>query len=357
MSPGAAAVLRFSSLGDVLLAAHLPSFLRRRDPGRRVLFVTKERYAEALRGHPDIDRLYMLQDRSADPSAPAPFGFRGGLSDIVAALRLEGVDELLDAHGSLRSSRVLGRFPAARRAVAEKHGLRRRLWVHARWLRPGPVPPVLETYRALSGLPAGAPLRPWLRESLSAEERARADARVAGGGRFVLLGVGARWRTKRWPVRHFVALAGGLERSLGLAARYALAPEDRELHAELLALLPGERRGTIDALPFRALAAVAARADAVVSNDSAVLHLGPALGVPAVGIFGSTVPEFGFARQGPRDGAVGIPLPCRPCDVHGKERCPLRHHDCMERLAPEAVLEAVRRALGPRPGAAAESVP
>ena len=46
----AAAVVRLSSLGDVLLAAHVPSFLVRADPGRRVLFVTKERYADLLMG-------------------------------------------------------------------------------------------------------------------------------------------------------------------------------------------------------------------------------------------------------------------------------------------------------------------
>ena len=62
-------------------------------------------------------------------------------------------------------------------------------------------------------------------------------------------------------------------------------------------------------------------------------------------MFGSTVPEFGFARQGPRDAAVENPLRCRPCGVHGKSRCPLGHHDCLERLLPGRVLEAIRGAL------------
>jgi len=58
----AAAVVRLSSLGDVLLAAHVPSFLVRADPGRRVLFVTKERYADLLRGHPHVSRVIALRD-------------------------------------------------------------------------------------------------------------------------------------------------------------------------------------------------------------------------------------------------------------------------------------------------------
>lgn len=347
-----AAVLRFSSLGDVLLAAHVPSFLKRIDPGLRVLFVTKERHAAALERHPHIDRLYLLRERGSDPGAPVPFGVRGGLGDLIATLRLEGVDTLYDLHGSLRSGRVLGSFPAARRVCAPKHALRRRLWVYARWLKPEAVTPLLVTYRGVAGLPADAPLTAWLREALSAEERRRAAERV-GGEPFLLMGVGARWRTKRWPLRHFLALAEAAERTLGLNSRFALAPGETDLREELLGALPSERHGTIDEIPFRALAAVASRAAAVVSNDSAVLHLGPALGVPAVGVFGSTVPQFGFAMQGPRDVAVEIPLGCRPCDVHGKDRCPLRHHDCMERLEPDRVLEALRAALPSPSGRAA----
>jgi heptosyltransferase-2 len=206
------------------------------------------------------------------------------------------------------------------------------------------VPPLLGSYRELVGLPGDAPLTPWLREALTADELRSAEERT-GGAPFVLLGVGARWETKRWPVRHFAALAEGIGRRFGLGVRFALAEEETALRDALEQALPAAGRAAIDALPFRALGAVAARASAVVSNDSAVLHLGPAVGIPAIGIFGSTVPELGFARQGCRDEAVGIPLPCRPCDVHGKRACPLRHHDCMQRLEPERVLEALGNVL------------
>jgi ADP-heptose:LPS heptosyltransferase len=78
--PRAAAVVRFSSLGDVLLAAHVPSFLKREEPSRRVLFLTKERHADLLRGHPHIDRVYALGE--AGDGAPPASGRTGcGTSD------------------------------------------------------------------------------------------------------------------------------------------------------------------------------------------------------------------------------------------------------------------------------------
>lgn len=357
----AAAVVRFSSLGDVLLAAHVPGFLKEEDPGRRVLFVTKERYAGLLRGHPHLDRVYALRDGPIDPAEPSA-GVVGSLGDLIAYLRQDGVQEVVDLHQNWRSSRILSAFPEAKHRVPPKHALRRRLWVYARWLRPAPVPPLLETYRALTGLPPLAEPAPWLRETLSETERSRgaerAGARALSRG-FVLMGAGARWETKRWPASRFADLARQIERERGLASLFALEPGERA--AEEIAAYLSSRGEVPLSLPFRELAAVASHARGIVSNDSAVLHLGPALGVPSVGVFGGTVPEFGFARQGPRDEAVGIKLWCRPCGVHGRSRCPLGHHACMKRLDADLVYRALTRAMErvampePRAGAASRA--
>ena len=326
-------MVRFSSLGDVLLAGHYPSFLKRVHPGQPITFVTKERYAFVLRGHPDVERVLALRDGG------------DGWPELVASARALGDVDLHDLHGTWRSWRLGAALGSHARVIrAPKHGLRRRLMVFAKWVHAAPLQPVLRTYRSLAGAsPADAP-RPWLRDALDDVERARARSVIdaAGAGAFVLLGSGARWRTKRWPARHFAALGASIERDLGLTAIHAPDAGDEASAAELRSLVGPERASRVVSLPFRELAALASSASAIVSNDSAVLHLGPALGVPALGLFGSTVPAFGFARQGPRDAVAEIALPCRPCDVHGRDRCPLGHHDCMERLTPEITLTALR---------------
>jgi len=348
MASGSALVVRFSSLGDVLLAAHVPVFLRRARPGRRVLFLTKERYGAALRGHPDVDRFYLLEDGSSDPAAPAPLGVRAGLGDLIAFLKRENVEEVIDLHQNLRSSRVVSAFDRARKTIPPKRSLRRRLMVYAKWLKPEPLPPLLRTYRTIAGLdPDDAEPTPWLRSALTETEVARARAALGEDvERFVLFGAGARWATKRWPAGHFAALAEIVEREFGLASRFALAPDETAIAEELRALLPPARSETIVTRGFRETAAIASHARAIVSNDSALLHLGAALDVPVVALFGSTVPAFGFAPEGPRNAVAEIPLGCRPCDVHGKRRCPLGHHNCMVQLTPEIALSALRDVLG-----------
>ena len=94
------------------------------------------------------------------------------------------------------------------------------------------------------------------------------------------------------------------------------------------------------AIPLLASAELIGRCAAIVTNDSAPLHLASAMGTPTVAIFGPTVPDFGFGPLAPRASVVGEDtLPCRPCDRHGPQHCPLGHHRCMRDLAPELVAE------------------
>jgi heptosyltransferase II len=347
MPRGSTAVVRFSSLGDVLLAAHVPSFLKRANPDELVYFVTKARYASVLDGHPDIDKFFLLKDGTEWTAHVA--GTKGParpLPELAAVLRSTGTTTIVDLHGSLRSAALRRVVAPARVLRAPKHALRRRLMVHAKWIDSRPVPPILRTYRTLSGLPPDAPLRPWLRDALHGGDHARAAVAREGlaPGGYVVYGVGARWATKRWPLAHFLALANAVRREWGLVPRFALSPGEPDLEREITRLLGSEAHEAVT-LDLRALASLASDAAAIVSNDSGILHLGPALGVPVVGIFGSTVPAFGFAHEGPRDSVAEVALACRPCHVHGRDRCPLGHHACMETLTPDIALDALRPVL------------
>jgi heptosyltransferase-2 len=74
------------------------------------------------------------------------------------------------------------------------------------------------------------------------------------------------------------------------------------------------------------------------------MHLACAVGTPVVAIFGATVPEFGFSPCGKRDVVVQIEgLPCRPCSIHGGNKCPIRTFDCMLKISPEEVIMKVKK--------------
>jgi len=158
--------------------------------------------------------------------------------------------------------------------------------------------------------------------------------------RFVAIAPGSIWATKRW--NKFPALAAMLDTFVVTVG----GPEDRVLGDEVVAQARAGGINAAGALPLRISAALIGRAAALVTNDSAPLHMAQATGTPTVALFGPTVPAFGFGPRGPRDLVLEVDgLACRPCSVHGPRVCPLGHHHCMTQLDVFRVHEALQPLL------------
>ena len=88
------------------------------------------------------------------------------------------------------------------------------------------------------------------------------------------------------------------------------------------------------------------RCSLLVCNDSAPLHLAVAMKTPVVSIFGATVPRFGFYPYGENDIVIeDVNLACRPCSIHGGDKCPLETFDCMKNISAGMVFEKVKEKL------------
>jgi heptosyltransferase-2 len=100
-------------------------------------------------------------------------------------------------------------------------------------------------------------------------------------------------------------------------------------------------------LTLRQSAALLDRCEVLVSNDSAPTHLGVATKCRVLTIFGPTVPHFGFAPLGTGHEVIEKNLKCRPCSMHGQQKCPLGTHACMLEIKVEEVLARVQNMLQP----------
>ena len=159
----------------------------------------------------------------------------------------------------------------------------------------------------------------------------------------VALAPGSIWGTKRWP--GYPELARLLAPHARIVAIGGVG--DAPLAAEIVQSAGADR--VLDAmgrLSLLASAELIARCRVLVTNDSAPQHLASAMDTPTVAIFGPTVPDFGFGPLASRHALVGHPsLPCRPCDRHGPETCPLGHWKCMMELSPMHVAAKVHELL------------
>ena len=322
-------VIQTSFLGDTVLTTPLLAQLANRGP---VDVVATPASAALLANHPAVRTVIPYDKRGEER------GLRGFFR-LAARLRHTGYDLALLAQGSWRSAALalLARIPtrvgfntsAGKLLYTTRVPYRDDLHHAAR---------LLMLARPNGREPSAEELRPSL--APGAAERAAVDALlgrhgVTRGERLVALAPGSVWGTKRWPYYPELAQL--------LATRARVVVIGSAADAPLAGAVTTAEPSAIDAageLSLLASAELIGRCGVVVTNDSAPLHLASAMGTPTVAIFGPTVPDFGFGPLAPRASVVGEDtLPCRPCDRHGPQHCPLGHHRCMRDLEPALVAE------------------
>jgi heptosyltransferase-2 len=328
-------VVRFSSIGDLILTTPLLRALRGRHPAARIAVVVRDDMADVLRHNPRINDLITWRKGSS-------------LLALARQLRAEQWTHRLDLHGSLRSH-LLRRLVGGEWGSYDKHRARRRQLIRSGGRRGGFLGPVAERYfeaaRGLDVVPDGKPAEVFtsaVEEGAVAEFLATHQLGRARG--LVAVSPGAAHFTKRWPVEHWTALVGQLvERSDVVVLG---GPGDREIAATIAAA--GGRRAVSAAGEFTlaGTAALLKRVRVVAVGDTGVLHLATAVGTPVIGIYGPTVEQFGFFPYHAAAAVLQLDLPCRPCTAHGGAACPLGHHRCLRDISPGEVAAAM--AIPPR---------
>jgi heptosyltransferase-2 len=200
---------------------------------------------------------------------------------------------------------------------------------------PGDKPPMVAFYSALSGEPGVEDDRPRLTLPEAQVDDVLRQQGLARGG-YVVMAPGAEYGpAKRWP--HFGALAAQLDRPVVLLGSGKEAP----LCEAILAQAPQRCRNLAGKTSLLEAFALIAGAGHVVSNDSGLMHVAAAFGVPQVALFGSSSPlhtpplneqaEVVWLKQDP---AYQPPLDCSPCF---QRECPLGHFRCLNDVTPERV--------------------
>ncbi len=327
--PSSILVVRYSALGDVVLATSLLEPLRARFPAARIEWVTDALYAPLLEGLPELAAVHRLQRE-------------GPNSALGLAARLRGrFDVAIDLQNKVRSALV------ARSAAPLRTAFRRRSAAQAILSLFGSDPPLVRAHQtklyaeALAPLGIAAPGP--VKVSLSAQARAlAADALRGVEAPAVAIAPGARWATKRWPAERFAAVADA-RAAEGVTIVLCGGPGDRDAFAAFRAATRARVAADLSFLPLDALAAAIARVQLLVACDSGPVHLATAVGTPVLALFGPT----SHARWGPPPPgrALSLRLACAPCSTHGGDYCPEGHHRCLADLAPEAVLAAAREML------------
>jgi ADP-heptose:LPS heptosyltransferase len=315
-------VIRFSSMGDILLTTPVLRALREKYPQGEIHFLTKAKFREAIETHPVPDQFWYLEN---------------SLHEIIRQLQQVRFDIVIDLHASMRSALV--RFQLnGDHFIFPKKSLKRWLWMKYRIGKPDSRH-IVERYMAALkplGIISSAGK---LEFNIHSEvlNRVVLEKKQHFQQNPVAIVLAATWNTKKWPEEHFIRFLKGLNRSFVLLG----GPGEQAMGDRILQ----ETQGGINLCGHCTLQESAAwieQAPFVITHDTGLMHLAAALQKTCFVIWGNTTPELGMYPWKTEFYNLEVRgLECRPCTHLGHAVCPKGHFACMRNNDPDKLLGMV----------------
>lgn len=320
-------VLRFSSIGDIVLTSPVLRCIKQQVPGSEVHVATKAAFADLVRFNPHVDKVHVLGD---------------DLGALIPPLKAERFDLVVDLHHNLRTARIKRALGVAAYSFP-KLNIAKWLLVNFkrdRMPRVHIVDRYLSTVERLGVKNDGLGLDLFIPADRYVAMASLPPSHQAG---YTAVAIGAAHATKRLPPHRLLELLCSVQGPVVLIG----GKEDQTV-ARMLTNEVGARifdaTGRYDLLGS---ASLLSQARNVIAHDSGAMHIACAFRKNVVSVWGNTVPLFGmgpYIPQHPERAHIAEVqgLGCRPCSKIGHDHCPQGHFRCMERQDLRWIAEKAR---------------
>ncbi len=316
-------IIRFGSLGDVLLTTPLLRILKNKYPELIIDYLVKKNFADAIRYNPYINKIIEFE--------------YSGENRIIKSLKASNYDVVIDLQNNLRSKKF--RLALGVKAFKfRKPTIKKFLLVNFKINFLHPATPIPERYlKAFDELEIDSEgLEFYFPEKEMPEAKENTE--------FIGLCPGSKHFTKMYPAEYFIKL-GNMLNEAGYRIKVLGGKDERSICRSIA----GSIESALDLSNDNNLFATAREiktCKTVICNDSGLMHLAAAVKTPVVALFGSTVKEFGFAPYKVKSLILeNNSLNCRPCSHIGKNKCPKGHFKCMLELKPDLIFNKIKEFL------------
>jgi heptosyltransferase-2 len=329
-------IIRLSSIGDILLTTPFLRQIKSKYPKAEVDFIVKQEYKDLLRFNPRIDNLYTLETGSDS----------GVLRKIKKGLRIKAYDILFDLHNNLRSNYLRRGIGAKYIKKIHKNKLSQILLVKFKINSYRDIIPIPQRYlnvgKDFDIQDDNKGLELYWNQKINSSVDKKIE--FGEGEPIICFAPGAAHYTKRWPKEHFNELCKLITNNTDFNIVLLGGKTDKDLGNYLEE--NNQVYNYIGKLDLLETANLMSRASALVTNDTGLMHMGTAVNIPVLALFGSTVKAFGFF---PYRGQTMVlekkDLSCRPCTHIGRDECPKKHFLCLQDINPSLVFENLHRLL------------
>jgi len=316
-------VIRFSSIGDIVLTSPVVRCLKQQVPGAEVHFAVKKAFYPVVEANPYIDKVHLFEDN---------------LKEFLKELRKEKFDFIIDLHNNQRTFliKLFLLFSSSPLLLFSTHSfsklnLRKWLLVKFKWNLMPDIHIVDRYFNAVRKLGVKNDGR-GLDYFIPSGETVDISQFLAAFRRgYVAFVIGAKHNTKAMPEERIVELIQSSSKPVILLG----GPEDSGKGDRIVAATGGERVfNACGKFSLNQSASLVKQAEKVITHDTGLMHIAAAFHKEIISVWGNTVPEFGMHPYLPEGlGESTIlevkGLKCRPCSKLGYRKCPKGHFRCM----------------------------
>jgi ADP-heptose:LPS heptosyltransferase len=308
-------VVRFSSIGDVVLTTPVVRCLKQQIPNCEIHFITKKAFKVILEHNNNISKIFTIDS---------------SISEVLAALKREQYDYVIDLHKNLRTFQLknkLGRpsysFP--------KLNFEKWILVNLKRNKMPKVHVVDRYFKAVEKLGVKNDNKPCDFFIQPSDEIQLKDHFNLTSEKYITIAIGAQFATKRMPFEKLKEIIEQLNQPIILIG----GETDKELADEILAAFPD--KSIFSACGIFSLAqsaSIVKQSRVLLSNDTGMMHIASCFKIPTISVWGNTVPELGMYPYFPENPELFSiheinGLNCRPCSKIGFQKCPKGHFNCM----------------------------
>lgn len=329
-SPKRILIIRFSSIGDIVLTFTVASTIKSLYPHCKIDFVTKPQFKELLNACPDLDTIYTLT---------------GTVAQLRKEIDFNQYDAILDLHHNLRSRILLG-FQFGKVYRFPKNNIEKWLLTTFK-IRPKIIRHVTERYLETLSAYTKAPIV-GIAPAYRVPDASKIDIKETfqvEPSKYVAVAIGAQFATKRMPTDLLVELI----QKINLPVLLLGAKEDQLTANEILEQCTSNIIfSAVGTATIHESAWLVKNAKALLTHDTGLMHIGASFEVPLHVIWGNTTRDFGMYPYRVEQEQVFnyevSGLSCRPCSKIGHQSCPKGHFSCMRQQDLVAIAHAINEA-------------
>jgi len=323
-------VIRFSSIGDIVLTTPVVRCLKKQLPDAEVHFLTKESYRSILEANPYVDKIITL-----------------GLSKtlMMHQLKTEQYDAIIDLHHNLRTwevKRALRGVPAY-----SFHKLNWQKWLMTAFkINRLPSDHIVDRYMSTASSLGVVNDGAGLDYFIPAHAKISAtDIPFSHRMGYITLVIGAAHTTKQLPVHRCIELCQKISLPIILLG----GRTDQARGEAIAAHDPIKIYNACGKFSLHESADLIRQSRLVITPDTGLMHIAAAFKKPIISIWGNTIPEFGMTPYYGSSKVVHeqseVQIGCRPCSKIGYDACPKKHFKCMENQHLEQIQQWVEQMM------------